>query len=191
MYSYARTSHFLALILLGNLMHSANASVPYSELVGECATRHGLDESLVWAVMAQESGGKVRAVSHKGAAGLMQLMPATAERFGVTDRFDPRQNVMAGCAYLRWLLDRYRGDVSLALAGYNAGEGAVDRYNGIPPYRETKNYVRSIMKALGRPVTISGGVSKSVAARAGARLDAPTAVTSFGPALTWETLYAR
>jgi soluble lytic murein transglycosylase-like protein len=108
------------------------------------ARQHGLDPLLVKAVILAESAGRPRARSPKGAMGLMQLMPATARRFGVADPDDPAQNVAGGTRYLRWLLDRYGGDVALALAGYNAGEGAVDRHGGIPPYRETQNYVRTV-----------------------------------------------
>ncbi len=108
------------------------------------ARRHGLDPLLVEAVILAESAGRRWATSPEGAMGLMQLMPATARRFGVADPRDPAQNVAGGSRYLRWLLDRFGGDVTLALAGYNAGEGAVDKYGGIPPYRETRNYVRAV-----------------------------------------------
>ena len=95
--------------------------------------------------MHQESSFKLRATSYKGASGLMQLMPATARRFGVTDIYEPRQNIDAGVKYMRWLLDTFNGDVNLALAGYNAGEGAVMKYGWqIPPYSETREYVRRI-----------------------------------------------
>ncbi len=107
--------------------------------------RYGIDPLLIYAQMHQESAFKLRARSYKGASGLMQLMPATAVRFGVTDIYDPRQNIDAGVKYMRWLLDKFGGDVKLALAGYNAGEGAVMKYgNTIPPYRETQEYVRRI-----------------------------------------------
>jgi soluble lytic murein transglycosylase-like protein len=108
------------------------------------ARQHGLDPLLVKAVILAESAGRPRARSPKGAMGLMQLMPATARRFGVADPDDPAQNIAGGTRYLRWLLDRFGGNVTLALAGYNAGEGAVDRHGGIPPYRETQNYVRTV-----------------------------------------------
>jgi soluble lytic murein transglycosylase-like protein len=117
----------------------------YDEMVTQSAARHGIDPNLVFAVMRQESGFNPRAVSYKGASGLMQLMPATARRLGVTNIFDPAQNIDAGTRYLRFLLDIFNGDVKLALAGYNAGENAVIRYGyTVPPYRETQNYVRSI-----------------------------------------------
>jgi soluble lytic murein transglycosylase-like protein len=96
--------------------------------------------------MAQtESAFDPVAVSHKGAAGLLQLMPATAERFGVQDVFDVPQNVEGAAKYLKWLLERFEGRTELALAGYNAGEGSVDRYQGIPPYRETRDYVTRVL----------------------------------------------
>jgi len=100
---------------------------------------------LIYAQMHQESSFKLKATSYKGASGLMQLMPATARRFGVTEIYNPRQNIEAGIKYMRWLLDTFKGDVVLALAGYNAGEGAVMKYGWqIPPYRETQEYVRRI-----------------------------------------------
>lgn len=117
----------------------------YDVFVKQSAARYGVDPNLVFAVMRQESGFNSRAVSHKGASGLMQLMPATARRFGVTNIFDPAQNIDAGTKYLRFLLDMFNGDVKLALAGYNAGENAVVNSGyQIPRYRETQNYVKSI-----------------------------------------------
>jgi len=117
------------------------------ELIVAAATHHGIEPLLLYSVMCQESAFKGRAVSPKGARGLMQLMPATAARFGVKDIFDPEQNIHAGARYLRFLLDLFDGDISLALAGYNAGEGAVRKYGyNVPPYRETVNYVRRIKR---------------------------------------------
>jgi hypothetical protein len=114
-------------------------------LILDSCSRHGVDPLLVYSVMHQESTFKQRAISHKGARGLMQLMPATAARFGVRNIFDPRENIEGGTRYLRWLLDTFDGDVRLALAGYNAGEGAVLKYGRrVPPYSETQNYVRRI-----------------------------------------------
>jgi soluble lytic murein transglycosylase-like protein len=114
-------------------------------MVAEAASIHGLDPYLILSVMRHESGFNRNAVSPKGASGLMQLMPATAMRFGVRNIFDVRENILGGAKYLRWLLDRFNGDVRLALAGYNAGEGAVEFYgNRIPPFFETQNYVRAI-----------------------------------------------
>lgn len=111
----------------------------------ESGARNGVDPVLLYAQMHQESSFKRSAISPKGARGLMQLMPFTAARFGVTDIFDPRQNIEGGARYMRYLLDHFDGDVALALAGYNAGEGAVMKYGRrIPPYRETQEYVRRI-----------------------------------------------
>lgn len=107
--------------------------------------KYSIDPLLIYAQMHQESAFKHRAKSHKGASGLMQLMPATARRFGVTNIWDAKQNIEAGVRYMRWLIDKFDGDVVLALAGYNAGEGAVMKYGWrIPPYRETQEYVRRI-----------------------------------------------
>jgi 2'-5' RNA ligase len=116
----------------------------YDEIINRHAQRTGLDPELVRAVIHQESGGNPAAVSPKGARGPMQLMPGTAQRFGVTDPHDPEQAIRAGTDYLKFLNDRFQGNRDLVLAGYNAGEGAVDRYKGIPPYKETQTYVRSI-----------------------------------------------
>lgn len=115
-------------------------------LADAAARRHGLDPALVLAVVQVESGFRPDAVSPKGARGLMQLMPATAERLGVADAFDPRQNLDGGTRHLGGLLSRYEGDVKKALAAYNAGEGAVDRHRGVPPYGETRAYVRSVLR---------------------------------------------
>ncbi|MDX6612337.1 MAG: hypothetical protein QOD75_1523 [Blastocatellia bacterium] len=119
-------------------------------IIFRAAERNGLDPRFVHAVIWQESKYKPQALSHVGAQGLMQLMPATAKRFGCDHANDPTENVEAGTKYLSWLLKRFNGDISLALAGYNAGEGAVDKYNGVPPYNETQNYVRKITSRYGK-----------------------------------------
>jgi hypothetical protein len=114
-------------------------------LIVESGTRNGVDPVLLYAIMHQESTFKRRAISPKGARGLMQLMPGTAARYGVTNIFDPRQNIEGGARYMRFLLDTFDGDVDLALAGYNAGEGAVMKFGyRVPPYSETREYVRRI-----------------------------------------------
>ena len=118
------------------------------KLVEESAQQTGLKPDLVRAVIEQESGARPCAVSWKGAQGLMQLMPATSESFGVRDPFDPRQNIEAGTKLLKQLLTKYNNDVSLALAAYNAGEGRVDREGGVPQIPETVNYVNSIQSKL-------------------------------------------
>jgi soluble lytic murein transglycosylase-like protein len=121
------------------------------KLVREAADRHQVDPALVRAVIETESNWNPAAVSRKGALGLMQLIPTTAQRFGVNDAFSPKQNVDAGVKYLKTLLERYNGNLDLALAAYNAGEGAVDRAHGIPSFRETRNYVQRVQEAYYRP----------------------------------------
>jgi hypothetical protein len=124
---------------------------PYGALIYEAARKHQVNPRLVAALIRQESAGNVRAVSHKGARGLMQLMPATAKRFGVRKEqlFEPQHNLDAGVRYLSWLVDQFPNDLAKILAAYNAGEGAVARYGGVPPYRETRDYVRRIFTNLG------------------------------------------
>jgi soluble lytic murein transglycosylase-like protein len=114
----------------------------------EQGSQQGVKAELIRAVIAEESGGRPCAVSWKGAQGLMQLMPATSEQFGVKDPFDPRQNVEAGAKLLKQLMTKYNNDVSLALAAYNAGEGRVDRDGGVPQIPETQNYVNDIQSKL-------------------------------------------
>lgn len=113
----------------------------YRDEIAAAAREFGVEEAVVRAVIHAESAFNPTAVSRAGAQGLMQLMPATARRFGVTDSFDATQNIRGGVQYLSWLLRRFNGNLTLAAAGYNAGEGAVDRHGGVPPYRETQHYV--------------------------------------------------
>ena len=120
------------------------------QLITSIGESEGVDPRFIHAVIWQESKYQLRARSHVGAQGLMQLMPATARRFGCKDPHDPAENIAAGTKYLSWLLKRFDGNVELALAGYNAGEGSVDKYDGIPPYRETQNYVRIITSRYGQ-----------------------------------------
>jgi hypothetical protein len=124
---------------------------PWGALVYEASRRHGLNPGVVAAVIRAESSGNPFAVSRVGARGLMQLMPATAERFGIhhQELFDPAQNLEAGSRYLSWLVDQFPNDLARVLAAYNAGESAVTRYGGVPPYRETRGYVRRIFASLG------------------------------------------
>jgi soluble lytic murein transglycosylase-like protein len=145
----------------GTLIHSRGFrgaySGEYEAIIDAAAATHGVAGGLVRAVIRIESEYDRYAVSSKGAQGLMQLMPPTAQRFGVQDAFDPRQNIFAGVQYLRLLLDMFQGDISLALAGYNAGENAVLRHRGVPPYRETRAYVEKV-RALyegGAPMPLS------------------------------------
>jgi soluble lytic murein transglycosylase-like protein len=116
------------------------------QIVREASETHGVDSDFIHSVIRQESAGNARAVSPAGARGLMQLMPSTAETLGVKDSFSPEQNIHGGARYLRELLERYHGDAIKALAAYNAGPGAVDRYHGVPPYRETRLYVQRIVR---------------------------------------------
>jgi hypothetical protein len=128
---------------------------PYGDLIYETARRHEVNPQIVAALIRQESAFNSRAVSRKGARGLMQLMPATAQRFGVSKErlFEPKHNLDAGVRYLRWLVDQFPDDLSKVLAAYNAGEGNVARYQGIPPFRETRDYVRRIFTTLGLTVS--------------------------------------
>jgi soluble lytic murein transglycosylase-like protein len=119
-------------------------------IIFEAGEKEGVDPRFIHAVIWQESKYKVDARSHAGAQGLMQLMPATAKRFGCDHPEDPQENIAAGTKYLSWLLKRFAGNVELALAGYNAGEGSVDKYDGVPPYNETKNYVKIISQRYGK-----------------------------------------
>lgn len=116
----------------------------YAAEIAEASRTHGVDEAIIRAIMHAESAYNPKALSRVGAQGLMQLMPATARRFGVTNAFDPRQNIHGGVQYLAWLLKRFNGDLTLAAAGYNAGEGAVARFKGVPPYSETRRYVERV-----------------------------------------------
>lgn len=142
-------------------LEQANRLAKFAPIINECSTKYNVPKAMICAVILQESGGNPKAVSPVGARGLMQLMPQTAKRFGVKNITDPRQNVEAGTKYLRFLLDRFKGDYKLALAGYNSGEHNVEKYgNTIPPFAETRNYVPSVLayadtihKILNQPAT--------------------------------------
>jgi hypothetical protein len=118
----------------------------YDKLIVEAAKKFDVDAALVSAVIKAESDFNPREVSNKGARGLMQLMPATASRYGVTDSYDPTANIYGGVRYLKWLLQTFNGNADFAVAAYNAGEGNVWKYNGVPPFRETVNYINRIAK---------------------------------------------
>jgi len=127
-------------------MKHAKRLARFAPLIESAARKHNVPVELICGVILQESGANPRARSHCGARGLMQLMPATARRFGVRNSYDPAQNIDGGTKYLRWLLDRFDGDIELALAGYNAGEGNVEKYgNRIPPFKETQAYVPAVL----------------------------------------------
>jgi soluble lytic murein transglycosylase-like protein len=119
-------------------------------LVSANGATWNVDPSLIKAIIANESGFDAGATSHAGAQGLMQLMPGTASGLGVTDAYDPAQNVWGGTRYMRGLLDRFGGNVELAVAAYNAGPGAVEKYSGVPPYAETQNYVQNVLASYQR-----------------------------------------
>jgi len=140
----------------------------YATEIREISARHGVDANLVESVIRAESAFNPTAVSRSGAGGLMQLMPKTAVMLGVRDSFNPRENIDGGVRHLRYLLDRYPGNVALAVAAYNAGEGAVDNHRGVPPYAETQQYVQRVLNG-GGGVWTSGrtGIPRSVYRYAG------------------------
>ena len=128
-----------------NLVSCGRNPEEFEPIIRQCATDYGVDRSLVKAVIHAESSYNPQAVSRTGARGLMQLMPGTAQDLRVVDSFDPKDNIRGGVRYLRFLLDTFRGDVTLALAAYNAGLSKVAKYGGIPPYEETRNYVSRVL----------------------------------------------
>jgi len=134
-------------------------------ILASAGTEHNIDSDLLASVVKAESGGRVRAVSRVGAQGLMQLMPATAHQLGVENAFAPKENIDGGTAYLDMLLTRYHNNVALALAAYNAGPAAVDRYHGIPPYAETRAYVARVIREFNRRKQSAVAHGKIVAAR--------------------------
>jgi soluble lytic murein transglycosylase-like protein len=164
----------------GTLIHSrgfhGSYHGEYDRHIQDAAATNNVPVDLVRAVIQVESEYDRYAVSSKGARGLMQLMPFTAQRFGVLDAFDPRQNIFAGTQYLRLLLDLFQNDVALALAAYNAGENAVQRFGGIPPYKETQAYVQKVQALLGRLPAISFAPRRAASERHARPAPAPPAV---------------
>ena len=139
----------------------------FDQIIRQAAQQHGVAEGLIKAVMHTESGFNINARSPVGAQGLMQLMPVTARRFNVSNAYDPQQNIYAGAKYLSWLLRRFNGNTQLALAAYNAGEGNVDKYGGIPPFRETQDYVRRVTSRYQNIYASGLGMSNSSSAQSG------------------------
>ena len=156
---------------------AARTAGPYRDLIRAAATRHALAPELIESVILVESNFEARAVSRKGARGLMQLMPATAARLGVRNVFDARQNIEGGARHLRNLVDLYNGNLTLALAAYNAGADAVARHGGIPPYAETRAYVARVLKLLqrtGLPVSAEAAEAQATLRAEPAALEART-----------------
>ena len=143
----------------------------YRSEISAAAAQFGVEEAVVRAIIHAESAYSPHALSRVGAQGLMQLMPATARRFGVANAFDPAQNIRGGVQYLGWLLKRFKGDLTLAAAGYNAGEGAVDKYKGVPPYAETQRYVQrvAVLAERYRGATTVAGAAATAAGAPGSR----------------------
>ncbi len=155
-------------------------STPYDPYIEMVARENGVDPTLVKAVALVESGFNPNAKSSKGAQGLMQLMPSTAKQYGVSNIRDPYQNLNAGAKHLRGLLDQYEGDITLALAAYNAGSGAVERYGGVPAYAETQDYVQKVQAKMGRtPQRPHGKLVSTATAKIQMRVEPDGSVTLF------------
>ena len=176
--------------LLALAAASANAGgiyPQYQSLVNKHAALQGLDANLVWAVMYAESRGNRNATSRKNARGLMQVIPPTAARMGVNPKYlyDPEQNIIAGTRYLRFLSTRFKGNFDHIVAAYNAGEGAVDKYRGIPPYRETRNYVVQVRNRYaslsGNPAYVSAAPVKAIASKAASGKVVPVVMQAEAP----------
>jgi Rod binding domain-containing protein len=164
----------------GNLIDRVRGR--WQPLISEMSARFGVDEDLVTAVIARESAGNPHAVSNKGAKGLMQLMDGTAREMGVNSSFSPAENIMGGVKYLRKMLNMFNGDETLALASYNAGPGAVRRFNGIPPFRETQDYVKAVLALRARAAESRiAGVNSAAAANGAVKAYEKTAAAGVNP----------
>ena len=144
LFSYVETCYACGLLPNVNFGSVRLNTSAYSNEIREAVSKFGVDEAIIRAIIHAESAYRPNAISHAGAQGLMQLIPATASRFGVSDPFDPGQNIRGGVQYLAWLMKRYSSNLTLVAAAYNAGEGAVDRNGGVPPYLETRRYVQRV-----------------------------------------------
>lgn len=184
-YEPARTTSSLTMATGNSLNGFTTGDAKIDGYILDSSQRYGIDPVLIYAQMHTESSFKRMAVSPVGASGLMQLMPGTAARFGVKNIFDPQQNIEGGVRYMRFLLDAFNGDVSLALAGYNAGEGAVLKYGRrIPPYRETQEYVRKISQRYA--MLRSGEMAQRARTATNAQLAAINEEPAAPPAPTYE-----
>jgi hypothetical protein len=179
--------HLTSLSLNPSLGGFTTGNADVDGFIVESGRRNSVDPLLLYSIMHQESSFKPRAMSYKGARGLMQLMPGTAARFGVTSIWDPKQNIEGGARYMRFLLDMFAGDVRLALAGYNAGEGAVMKYGyNVPPYAETQEYVRRIGRrysVIRDPQLAAHASPMNPKQLAEAREKAPTPLTVYEPSV--------
>ena len=177
----------LLLVLTAASANAAGIYPQYQSLVEKHAALQGLDANLVWAVMHAESRGNQNATSQKNARGLMQVIPPTAARMGVNPKhlYDPEQNIIAGTRYLRFLSNRFKGNFDHIVAAYNAGEGAVDKYRGIPPYRETRNYVVQVRNRYaslsGNPAYVSAAPVKAIASKAASGKVVPVVMQAEAP----------
>jgi soluble lytic murein transglycosylase-like protein len=144
LFSYVETCYACGLLPGVDFGRVSLNTSAYSSEIRTAASEFGVEEAIVRAIIHAESAYRPNAISHAGAQGLMQLIPATASRFGVADPFDPSQNIRGGVRYLAWLMKRYSSNLTLVAAAYNAGEGAVDRNGGVPPYSETQRYVQRV-----------------------------------------------
>jgi soluble lytic murein transglycosylase-like protein len=168
LFTYVETCYACSALPGVNFGNVRLNTAAYAAEIRAAAQEFGVDEALVRAIVHAESAFNPNALSHKGAQGLMQLIPATASRFGVSDPFAPEQNIRGGVEYLRWLLNRFDNNATLAAAGYNAGEGNVDKYGGVPPFNETQRYVERVSTLHARYREAMGAAAPAITASTGA-----------------------